>query len=111
MVAEATATVVVHLRDQKWDMARAREYSGTYHLSAAGQTSWAEFAAAILSEYAGRPEAEQFKVRKIIPITTAEYPLPARRPANSLLSNQKITQAFGIVMPSWRDQLRLVLGL
>ncbi len=110
MVAEATAAVIAQLRGERWDTAQAREHSGIYHLCAAGQTSWAGFAEAILREYAGRPEAAEFKVRKVTPITTAEYPLPARRPANSLLSNEKVAQVFGIRLPGWCEQLHMVLG-
>ncbi len=110
MVAEATTVVVMQLRDQQWDIGRVREYSGTYHLSASGKTSWAGFTEAILRECAGRPDAKEFKVRKVTPITTAEYPLPARRPANSLLSNEKVARTFGIRMPDWCDQLRLALS-
>ncbi len=110
MVAEATAAVVAQIRSDTWDFGRAREYSDIYHLSAAGQTSWAGFAEAILREYAGRPEAAEVKARRVMPITTAEYPLPARRPANSLLANEKVARVFGLRLPGWCDQLHMALS-
>ena len=62
--------------------------SGIYHLTAAGETTWYEFACAILEEEAtrGRP----LITRRIIPITTAEYPTPASRPIFSVLSNSHL---------------------
>ena len=70
----------------------AAERSGLYHLSCAGQASWYEFARAIVGDVA-RP--------RILPITTAEYPTPARRPGNSRLSNEKLLRRFGVALPRW----------
>ncbi len=49
------------------------------------------------------------KTQTVSAITTEEYPTPARRPRNSVLSNAQVQTAFGIVMPDWRDQLRLAM--
>jgi dTDP-4-dehydrorhamnose reductase len=43
---------------------------------------------------------------RVIPISTEEYPTPARRPAYSLLSNSHLTETFGVQLPAWRTQLR-----
>jgi dTDP-4-dehydrorhamnose reductase len=48
--------------------------------------------------------------RKIVPIITAEFPTPARRPAYSVLSNRRLKQAFGISLPHWDMQLRSVFS-
>ena len=72
--------------------------SGVYHLTAGGATTWFGFVNAIMAR-AGALGLT--KVPRIVPITTAEYPLPARRPANSVLSNDKIARAFGVIMPAW----------
>ena len=48
-------------------------------------------------------------LRSLTPIPASEYPLPARRPAFSLLSNDKIARVFGISLPDWREQLRFAL--
>jgi dTDP-4-dehydrorhamnose reductase len=90
--------------------------SGTYHMSAGGETTWDGFAAAILEDVrnaapsapwiaaatGGRP----IIARSVLPITTAEYVQAARRPAYSVLSNVRLTRTFGTTMPHWRTQLQ-----
>lgn len=77
--------------------------SGTWHLAAAGETSWHGFAQAIMDEalaaglLARRP--------RVLPIATADYPTPARRPAYSVLDTTNVQREFGIVPPAWRDGL------
>lgn len=78
--------------------------SGTWHLTAAGETSWHGFAQAIMDE----AQAAGLLARRprVLPITTAEYPTPARRPAYSVLDTAKLQRDFGIAPPAWRDGLR-----
>ncbi|EIM96482.1 dTDP-4-dehydrorhamnose reductase [Paraburkholderia hospita] len=80
------------------------EKSGIYHLTASGSTSWFGFAEAIF-ELAG-----QERTPKVVPIATSDYPLPAKRPANSRLLNDKLACAFGLNAPDWRDALRQALA-
>jgi dTDP-4-dehydrorhamnose reductase len=80
------------------------EKSGTYHLTASGSTSWFGFAEAIF-ELAGLE-----RTPKVVPIATSDYPLPAKRPANSRLLNDKLAGAFGLNVPDWRDALRQALA-
>ncbi|BBO59322.1 NAD(P)-dependent oxidoreductase [Mycoavidus sp. B2-EB] len=80
-----------------------QEKSGIYHLSAAGSTSWYEFAQAI---FALAPLAKQ---PKLTPLAASDYPTPAKRPANSLLSNDKLARTFNLFAPDWHDALRLCL--
>ncbi|CAG4904743.1 dTDP-4-dehydrorhamnose reductase [Paraburkholderia gardini] len=83
-----------------WD-----ERSGIYHLTSRGATSWAGFAEAIF-------DAEQREFRPgVIPILSSEYPTRAQRPANSILSNKKISSIFGLNMENWQDALRLCLEI
>lgn len=79
--------------------------SGTWHFSNAGATTWARFAEAIFAASAlrGGPSA------RVEPITTADYPTPARRPANSLLSHDAIGTSFGIVPRRWTAALDDIL--
>src|SRR5690348_4577333 len=49
----------------------------------------------------GRP----LVAKRVLPITTDQYPTPARRPAYSVLSNSRLTRTFGVELPDWRDQL------
>ena len=85
------------------------DVSGTYHLTSQGQTSWHGFAEAIrdigLAGGLLDPSAARLK-----PITTPEYPTPARRPAYSVLSNRKLSERFGIALPDWRAALELCLA-
>ena len=74
---------------------------GIYHLSASGQTSWHEFAEAILAAVAD----PQRRAQKVLPIATKDFPTPAKRPAYSVLSNQKIEFATKLRVPDWRLQL------
>lgn len=86
-------------RERRW---------GTYHLTNAGETTWAGFARAIFDEAA----ALGLKTARVRPITTAQYPTPAKRPAYSVLGNDKIARAFGIALPPWQDALkRCMAGL
>ncbi len=70
--------------------------SGLYHLSSTGQASWYDFARAIVGD-ATRP--------RIVPITTAEYPTPARRPAYGVLATSRFESTFGFALPDWRVAL------
>ena len=76
------------------------EKSGIYHLSAHGPTSWFAFARAIIGDVA-RP--------RVVPITTAEYPTPARRPAYGVLATAKFETTFGFALGDWRDALQRCL--
>jgi dTDP-4-dehydrorhamnose reductase len=74
---------------------------GTFHVANAGATTWYDMARAIFEGLAARGE----RVPQVIPITTAEYPAKAVRPANSALDCSRVEQVFGITMRPWRDAL------
>jgi dTDP-4-dehydrorhamnose reductase len=82
----------------------SKEAVGIYHFSNEGVCSWHEFAGAIVE--AMKESGEQVKVRRIIPIRTEEYPLPAKRPAYSVLSKEKYKRTVGAEVPHWCDGLR-----
>ncbi len=81
--------------------------TGTYHYTNSGVASWYDFALAIFDE--ARQLNFPLKITKVLPITTAEYPTPAQRPAYSVLSKVKFTQTLGIYPPYWRDSLKAML--
>jgi len=83
------------------------EITGIYHYTNSGVASWYDFAIAIFeeAEKLGFP----LKIEKIIPITTPEYPTPAKRPAYSILGCDKISRILGTYPPHWRQRLRLML--
>lgn len=76
---------------------------GIYHFCGKGKVSWHGFAEAIFEE---ARKFDDFRVEKIHAITTAEYPTPAKRPANSVLACDKFSMGFGVLIPEWRDSLR-----
>jgi dTDP-4-dehydrorhamnose reductase len=80
------------------------ERCGLYHVACRGETTWFGFARRII-ELAGYGE----RVR-VLPITTAEYPTPAKRPAYSVLSTAKIERVFGIRLPDWEEGLKRCLA-
>lgn len=77
---------------------------GLYHFANEGHCSWYEFASAVIAE--ARNRKLPLKVRDIEPIRTEDYPLPATRPANSLLDKSKYKAAVGVDITDWRDSLR-----
>jgi dTDP-4-dehydrorhamnose reductase len=74
-----------------------------YHYSNEGTASWYDFAVAIC-------ELRGIKT-PVIPISSLEYPTPARRPAYSVLSKNKIKRDFGLFIPYWRESLKDCLFL
>lgn len=95
LIAEMTAQIVAQCRSS--DGFDFTGKTGLYHLSAAGQASWYEFAEEIL-----RLSGENCVLNKL---TTAEYPTPAARPAWSVLNGEKLASAFGLAPPDWRTTL------
>jgi len=77
---------------------------GFYHYSNDGVCTWYDFACEIISQL--HDDNVSLKVKKINPITTDEYPVPAKRPAYSVLSKQKIVAATGINVPLWQESLK-----
>jgi dTDP-4-dehydrorhamnose reductase len=95
-IAEATVRILKSAGTGHW-------VSDVFHMTAAGATSWYEFAKAIFAR-AGGPTPS------LVPIGTADYPTPATRPANSVLSNDKFASKFGFRLPKWQEQLDAVMA-
>ncbi|WP_428249921.1 dTDP-4-dehydrorhamnose reductase [Ferrovibrio sp.] len=74
---------------------------GTFHFAGQPHVSWHDFACAIIAESARHGGRQP----RVTAITTAEYPLPAPRPANSRLDGAKLERVHGIAMPDWRQSL------
>lgn len=109
MIAEATAQILAQLKlpvvSTKSSLAEnMSEVGGLYHLTAGGQTSWHGFTRAILSNMAQSP------LPQLIPIPASDYPLPAPRPANSVMSNAKLEETFGLALPDWEASLRMCMA-
>lgn len=82
------------------------EIAGTYHYTNSGVASWYDFAVAIFAE--ARAIEFPLKIERVIPITTADYPTPAQRPAYSVLACEKIA-ILGTPRPHWQQALRKML--
>ncbi|HFF2828828.1 TPA: dTDP-4-dehydrorhamnose reductase [Stenotrophomonas maltophilia] len=98
LIADVTAQALQH----------PDQLSGTWHLTANGQTSWHGFAEAIFAE--ALATGVLVKVPTVEAIPSSEYPTPAKRPAWSVLDNRKLQQDFGIVLPTWQDGLKRVMA-
>ena len=96
-LAAAILGIVRRLDQTGW---RA-DYQGIFHAAGTGETTWHGFAVAIFQE-AARHGA---RVPEVAAITTAEYPTPAKRPANSRLDCGKLRTVFGVSLPPWRGTL------
>ena len=77
---------------------------GIYHCSSDGEVSWYQFAQAIFQEAQATGVLQ--KLPDVLPITTAEYPTPAPRPAYSVLATEKLAAFMGSPLPSWRQGLQ-----
>jgi dTDP-4-dehydrorhamnose reductase len=86
---------------RKLYQSRDANLRGVFHMVAAGEASWAEFAEEIF-RVAERHGRNPVAVRKI---TTADYPTAARRPANSRLSTEKLDRVYGLRLPHWKSSL------
>lgn len=100
-IAEAVITVAGHLAADPGSPALA----GVFHMTGAGEATWADFAEAIFDGAARRGRRRTAVER----ITTAEFPRPARRPANSQLDCTRLREAHGVALPEWRASLETVL--
>lgn len=96
------ATAITHL------LINVDNPAGIYNFTNSGVASWFDLTKAIFEE--AKISGIPLKIQRVIPITTAEYPTPAVRPAYSVLSGQKISQQLGYIPPYWRDSLKAMLN-
>lgn len=97
-LASAILTIASRFRADGWDDA----WSGVFHAAGSGETSWHGLATAVFFEAARHGAKTPVSV---VPITTAEYPTAARRPANSRLDCGRLEAVFGIRLTDWRTSL------
>jgi dTDP-4-dehydrorhamnose reductase len=101
-----TPTAARSLAEALWAIAGNPQIRGIHHWTDAGVASWYDFAVAIAEEGAGLgvvpPEVT------VTPITTADYPTPARRPSYSVLDKRSLA-TYGLSPIHWRKRLRAVL--
>ncbi len=101
-LAGAIAALVEHSQTQP-----LADLTGLYHYTNSGACSWYDFAVAIFEE--ARAIGFPLQIERVVPITTADYPTPAQRPAYSVLWGGKIAERLGQPAPHWRHSLRKML--
>jgi dTDP-4-dehydrorhamnose reductase len=122
-IAQTTVNIVAQLlkAETRRDEGILAGATGTYNMTAAGTTNWAEFAREILaeasdaiqngSEPAWLREALRGKriiTKRVIPIASGEYLTPAKRPSYSVLSNARLESQFGVRLPNWLEELQTI---
>lgn len=104
-LARATHAIATSIFEER--LGAADKWAGTYHMSCAGSVSWCGFARAIFERAEGLLGGKKPVVN---PIGTSDYPTPAKRPRNSVLSNEKLGRNFGVQLAPWEIALDEVLS-
>ena len=97
------ADAVIRIARQRVERRDPAFGAGVYHMTGAGEAVWADLAQEVFDE-AARLGRKPVRVKRI---GTADYPTPARRPANSRLDNSSLASVFGVTLPDWRASARL----
>jgi len=105
LIADLTAQCIAQAKAER---RHGRFRSGRFHMAAAGSVTWHGFAEALI-DYARSVGQFDIKTRRVIPIATSEYPLPARRPANSRLDCSGFDARFGLHRPEWDVCMRQII--
>jgi dTDP-4-dehydrorhamnose reductase len=104
-LARGTHTIVTGLLEGRFGA--DGDWPGTYHMTCSGQVSWCGFARAIFDRASKLLDGRKPKVNAI---ATSDYPTPAKRPRNSVLSNEKLERTFGVKLAPWESALDEVLA-
>lgn len=99
-LAGATHSIVTGILGGKFG--DAASWAGLYHTTCSGSTSWFGFAEAIFTRAS---ELLGARAPELTPILTSAYPTAAKRPLNSILSNEKLRARFGVELASWESAL------
>ncbi|EGY29746.1 rfbD [Candidatus Regiella insecticola 5.15] len=108
LIADVTLLAIAYYRHGKLPM-------GLYHLTATGKASWHDFACHIVNRARVNGTTLKLSAEQITPISTEAYPLPAKRPNNSLMNTGLLSRSLGLTLPDWKihadrtiDQLTLL---
>ena len=115
-IARATAQILANIFNRNETEESISSLSGTYHMTASGETSWHEFAQAILEEARGLSHPPEWLIainngrlwiaKRVLAISTEEFASATPRPLYSVLANARFAQVFGFTLPDWREQLQ-----
>ncbi len=92
-IADSLIAIAARVKDD-----RSPALRGIFHMTGSGEGTWADFAETVFRE----AEARGRRSTRVKRISTADYPTPARRPANSRLDNEKLARVYGFRLPDWR---------
>jgi dTDP-4-dehydrorhamnose reductase len=104
--AELLADVTAHAARA---LLQAPALAGTYHLAAAGETSWHGYARFVTGEARRLGEVLKAGPEAIAPVPSSAFPTPARRPQNSRLDTERLRAAFGLALPPWEHGVARML--
>ncbi|MCD2176180.1 dTDP-4-dehydrorhamnose reductase [Rhizobium sp. C4] len=104
LIADVSAYVIRQLAATK-----TADFDGIYHLVASGETNWHAYASHVIEYARAKGHATKVAADTIRAIATADYPTPAKRPANSRLDTRKLRDAFGLTLPDWKVGVDRVL--
>jgi dTDP-4-dehydrorhamnose reductase len=99
LIADVTAHAVRGVQKDKG-------LSGTYHLAAAGETSWWNYVRLVIDEGSRAGLGLQTRADGVRPVRSEEFPTPASRPKNSRLDTSRLQKAFAIHLPKWEHGVR-----
>jgi dTDP-4-dehydrorhamnose reductase len=105
LIADVTAHAIRRLLNRQ-----TVAMSGMYHLVASGETTWYDYAQYAISKAKALQPDLPWKVTDITPVSTNDFPTPAKRPLNSRLCNHKLQQAFDLVLPPWQQGVDRMLA-
>ena len=119
-IARATTKILSQIFGRENGSYTPADNGSIFHMTARGQTTWFGFTQAILDHarkidastpwFAAATNGRPLITRNIIPIPASEYPTPARRPAYSVLSNEKLWRTFSVCLPEWETQLASIFA-
>jgi len=102
LIADVTAHAIRQVLQRPQD-------AGTYHLAAAGETTWNGYARFVLDTARALKSEQPINAQEVAPVPTSAFPTPAQRPLNSRLNTARLRQTFGLVLPDWQHGVRRML--
>lgn len=106
LIADVSHTIV----ERSTGLDIPSDFAGTYHLTAQGNTSWHGYAAHIVRTASAANIRLALALDALKPISTEEYPTPAKRPANSRLDCTKLKDRFALTLPVWQEDVEDVVN-
>ena len=100
LIADVTALALFRI---KFNPIVAKQTSGIYHLIASGKTSWHGYTQWVLETAIKNGQSLRVSPDQVVAIPTVEFPLPAKRPANSCMETSKLRSTFDMVLPQWQQ--------